>query len=95
MKLRQRIHRRATYDRPKARRRVVMKALIEATTQVAKRIHHEWTFVGPPKPYGPVSEVRMDFTSFYPRQTGKSITNAAMLEAVKKLPPIVGLINVQ
>jgi hypothetical protein len=94
MKLRQRIHRRATYDRPKARHRVVMKTLIEATTQVAKRIHHEWTFVGPPKPFAPVSLMGRSFT-FYPKQCGKEITNLAVLEAVKKLSPILGVINVQ
>jgi hypothetical protein len=93
MKLRQRIHRRATYNRSKARHRVLMKALIAAADKVVEEIRHQWTFVGPPKPYGSISQVRMDFT-FYPHQTGKTITNAVVMEAVKKLSPIVGVIDV-
>lgn len=94
MKLRHRIHRRATFNHSKARHRVVMKTLIAALDKVGEQVYHEWTFVGPPKPYGPVSEVRMDFITFYPKQYGKAIANLAVLEAVKKLPPIAGVINV-
>lgn len=94
MKLRHRIHRRPTYNRPKARHRVVMKALIEAGSRVAEQLHHEWAFVGPPKPFAPISLMDRSFT-FYPKQFGKEITNLAVLEAVKKLSPIIGVINVQ
>jgi hypothetical protein len=91
MKLRHRIHRRATFNRSKARHRVVMKALIAAGDRVAEQLHHEWTFVGPPKRF---QRFVIGFTGFYPKQCGKEIATVAVLEAVKKLLPLAGVISI-
>jgi len=95
MKLRHRIHRRATYNRYDARFRAFYKAMTQAMVQVAEHMSHVLSFVGPPKP------TRLQWMGthltfpFNENDAKRLMSRRDVVTVAQSLPPIVGLINVQ